>query len=452
LHIQSNHESTLSLNDQSNNIDIFATTEQTIKNKVIVPNLFENKDEVIAYVQSLNAEEAILLGNLWLQIKDKVTSLNHYEVILTANSEKEKAIREREIEVLNTKNKEIKELEKSISAKDRLILDNENKRKQSIEQLAKKEDEIKRYQASLQKKDDEIYTIRSSFNLERKELKLEKDKQLHEVQINISKQLDEAGKRNIELQSYIRAKEEELTKTREANENFMTNKFEATFGRFIEKSKTPAGTGLIGEEFVEQVLSKLGFGIHYENVAQKGHKGDFRVMFPKSEITILLEVKNLSETYTSLPRKDIDKFFKNLNDSSYHAGILLSLNSQCKMGVEDLSVQDDPKSKKKYMFLSKFISTVNGEHDFALRLALNVMANAVQASKSDQDDISKEMLSSIKSQLEFMRIQYKSAQAVEKEVANTVISLRDNIDRLTGQITEWETPKIKDQGRIPKLK
>ena len=51
-----------------------------------------------------------------------------------------------------------------------------------------------------------------------------------------------------------------------------------------------------------------------------------------------------------------------------------------------------------------------------------------------------------------MRIQYKSAQTVEKEVANTVISLRDNIDRLTGQITEWETPKIEDKGRIPKLK
>ena len=120
--------------------------------------------------------------------------------------------------------------------------------------------------------------------------------------------------------SYIRAKEEELIKTREANENFMTNKFEATFGRFIEKSKTSAGTGLMGEEFVEQVLSKLGFGIHYENVAKTGHQGDFKVMFPKSEITILLEVKNISETQTSLPRRDIDKFFKNLNDSSYHAG------------------------------------------------------------------------------------------------------------------------------------
>ena len=199
-HIQSNHKSTLSLNNNSNNVDIFATTDQTFKNKVIVPNLFENKDEVVAYVQSLDSEEAILLGNLWLQIKDKVTSLNHYEVIRAANNEKEKAIREREMAVMNTKNKEIKELEKSIFAKDKLISDNENKRKQSIEHLAKKEDEIKQYQASLLKKDDEINTIRSSFNLERKELKLEKDKQLHEAQINISKQLDEVGKRNIELQ------------------------------------------------------------------------------------------------------------------------------------------------------------------------------------------------------------------------------------------------------------
>ena len=127
--------------------------------------------------------------------------------------------------------------------------------------------------------------------------------------------------------SYIRAKEEELTKTREANENFMTNKFEATFGRFIERSITSVGKGLMGEQFVEQVLSKLGFGIHYENVSKAGHQGDFKIMFPKSEITILLEVKNFSETLTSLPRRDIDKFFKNLDDSSYHAGKQTLLNA-----------------------------------------------------------------------------------------------------------------------------
>ena len=123
------------------------------------------------------------------------------------------------------------------------------------------------------------------------------------------------------------------------------------------------------------------------------------------------------------------------------SGILLSLNSQCKLDTEDLCIQDDPKSKKKYMFLSKFVSIVKGDHDFALRLALNVMANAVQASRTNQDDTSKEMLSFIKSQLEFMRVQYKSAQAAEREAAKTVMSLRDNINKVTRQITEWENPR-----------
>ena len=99
-HVQSNQKRNISLN-RKHNAEIFESTEQNFKNKVIVPNLFENKSEVVAYVQSLDAEEAVLLGNLWLQIKDKVTSLNHYEVILAANNEKEKAIREREMAITN---------------------------------------------------------------------------------------------------------------------------------------------------------------------------------------------------------------------------------------------------------------------------------------------------------------------------------------------------------------
>jgi len=348
------------------------------------------------------------------------------------------AIAEREKEILSEKNKEIKVLEESILAKDALLLEKE---KISDEQLTKKDDEIKQYQISLLKKDDEINSIRVGFSLEKQEIKLEKDKSLDEMRLNNSKQLEENAKRIIELQSYIRAKEDELSKTRAANENFMMNKFEATFGRFIEKSKTSAGTGLIGEGFVEQILSKIGFGIHYENVARWGHQGDFKIVFPKSQVTILLEVKNFSDTQTSLPRKDIDKFFLDLKDSSYHAGILLSLNSQCKMDIEDLSIQDDPKSRKKFMFLSKFVSIVKGDHDFALRLALNVLANAVLASRTNNDDTSKEMLTFIKSQLEFMRLQYKAAQSAEKEAAKTAMSLRDNINKITRQITDWENPR-----------
>ena len=111
------------------------------------------------------------------------------------------------------------------------------------------------------------------------------------------------------------------------------------------------------------------------------------------------------------------------------------------MNTEDLTIQDDPKSKKKFMFLSKFVSMVKGDHDFALKLALTVMANSVLASRLNQDDTSKEMLAFIKSQLEFMRVQYKAAQAAEREAAKTVTSFRDNINRITRQLADWETPK-----------
>ena len=76
----------------------------------------------------------------------------------------------------------------------------------------------------------------------------------------------------------------------------------------------------MGEEFVAQILSKIGPGIHYENVTGRGHQGDFKIMFPRLQTTILLEVKNFSETQTSLPKRDIDKFFSDLADSTYHAG------------------------------------------------------------------------------------------------------------------------------------
>ena len=166
----------------------------------MVPRVFKSKPEVIAYVQTLGIEEAILLGNLWLEIKDKVTSLEQNEIIDATKLEKEIAIAEREKVILSEKNKEIKVLEESILAKDALLLEKENDRKISNEQLTKKDDEIKQYQLSLLKKDDEINSIRVGFNLEKQEIKLEKDKSLDEMRLNNSKQLDENAKRIIELQ------------------------------------------------------------------------------------------------------------------------------------------------------------------------------------------------------------------------------------------------------------
>ena len=92
----------------------------------MVERVFNSKAEVIAFVTSLGIEEAILLGNLWLEIKNKVTALEQNEILAAAEIEKEKAILVCEQQILATKNREVKILEDSILIKDALILDKEN--------------------------------------------------------------------------------------------------------------------------------------------------------------------------------------------------------------------------------------------------------------------------------------------------------------------------------------
>ena len=137
---------------------------------------------------------------MWLEIKDKVTSLEQNEIIVATKLEKEKAIIERETAILNTKNQELKVLQESLLAKDSLILDKDNERKLLNEQLAKKDNEIMLHQASLLRKDEEINVIRSNFNLERHDLKIEKEKSIEEMRMSSSKQMEENTRKIIELQ------------------------------------------------------------------------------------------------------------------------------------------------------------------------------------------------------------------------------------------------------------
>ena len=431
----------------------------------MIPRAFNSKAEVISFVNGLGIEEAILMGNLWLEVKNKVTALELDDIIIAKEAEKLKAIAEKEKELLVIKEQEVKALETSIKAKETEILrkDDDIKRWTSEvskkeeeklkieeamkEQLMKKENEVAQCKLQMQKKEEDMSEVRIQFNAERQEIKLEKERALEDMRMRFTSENEQNTKQMLRLQSYADAKEEELTKTRQANENFIINKFETTFGRFIDKtSRTSAGTGIIGEEFVQQVLAKIwdGFGIHYENVARYGHQGDFKVIFPKSHISILLEVKNFADSQSSLPKKDLDKFFLDLKDSTYHAGILLSLNSQCKTDVEDFNVLDDPKSQKKFMFLSKFACSVKEDHEFVLKLALGALANTVEngRTRTQYDESRQEMLAFIKSQLEFARMQFKAAQGAEKEIRKIVSNLTDDINRITRQIANWEAPKM----------
>ena len=184
----------------------------------MVTRIFKSKAEVISFVNNLGIEEAILLGNLWLEIKNKVTALEQNEILVAAEVDKQRAVLERENEILTAKNNDIKALEDSILVKDALILDKENEVKRwsnelkklqedkenernlSIEQIAQKDEAVKQYTISLQKKDEEINSMRLSYNLERQEFKLDKDRSIDDLRIRNSKQNEENDRKIIELQ------------------------------------------------------------------------------------------------------------------------------------------------------------------------------------------------------------------------------------------------------------
>ena len=103
----------------------------------MVTRIFKSKAEVISFVNNLGIEEAILLGNLWLEIKNKVTALEQNEILVAAEIDKQRVVLERENEILTAKNNDIKALEDSILVKDALILDKENEVKRWSNELKK---------------------------------------------------------------------------------------------------------------------------------------------------------------------------------------------------------------------------------------------------------------------------------------------------------------------------
>ena len=186
----------------------------------MVAQVFKSKAEVIAFVNTLGIEEAILLGNLWLEIKNKVTALEQSDIISAKELEKEKAVLEKERDVLLVKSKEIKALEDSIVVKDAMILDKENEIKRwtfeiqkkqedmekernlTKEELTKKESEIKDLKLFLHKCEEELSGMRLSFNSERQELKLDKDRSIEDMRVRNAKQNEENDRKIIELQRY----------------------------------------------------------------------------------------------------------------------------------------------------------------------------------------------------------------------------------------------------------
>jgi len=117
----------------------------------MAPQTLKSKAEVESYISNLEIEEAILCGNLWFEIKNKISALVKNQISQTMKFENEKVIVEREDAVRKVKDEEIKMLKEDILAKDlileKIILEKENEKRLAEELLKIKNDEIKQYQA-----------------------------------------------------------------------------------------------------------------------------------------------------------------------------------------------------------------------------------------------------------------------------------------------------------------
>jgi len=167
--------------------------------------VFKSKGDVIAYITTLESEEAILFGNLCFEIKNKMSALVRNQISQTMNIENQKAIVEREAAVRKAKNEEIKQLKETILAKDALILEKENDKRLSDELLKIKNDEIKQYQASLIKKEEVVSEIRTNLNLQQDKVP-ELNQPLEDSRIFPSQRLNENENKRIKLQMSINTK------------------------------------------------------------------------------------------------------------------------------------------------------------------------------------------------------------------------------------------------------
>ncbi len=124
--------------------------------------------------------------------------------------------------------------------------------------------------------------------------------------------------------------------------------------KLVSSSSRAGMIGEIGEKFIEDVITKNFKNIICDNISRINHSGDIllRVKDSGGDYNIMVECKKYSK---SVPQKEVDKFYRDLNDSDNKFGIMISLDSKiCGKRQFDIYVGDnaDVKTKKYALFCS----------------------------------------------------------------------------------------------------
>ena len=185
----------------------------------------------------------------------------------------------------------------------------------------------------LQVESHQVKALNQELKAQNQQLKIEvasfeKDKMQDSLKIQELQM--ETNQLKMSLESTVKAKvlNDELQVMRE-----QISKIEA---QTSSRQKCPVGLGGVGEEFVLNCLQEA-FPSNNGIVRNSDHHcGDLMFRIENSNKVLMFEVKNLNSRPIS---REKEKFFTDLENSQYHGGVLVSLNSPVDINHSELVPQ-----------------------------------------------------------------------------------------------------------------
>ena len=106
--------------------------------------------------------------------------------------------------------------------------------------------------------------------------------------------------------------------------NLMRNEYSNNLVQNITENKVSQNKGQVGENIVYEILLEKFKDYLIESTSKIPHSGDIQVTLPKSNVKIIVEVKNYNKT---VDQGEIDKLKFDMKFNNINYGILVSLNS-----------------------------------------------------------------------------------------------------------------------------
>ena len=130
-----------------------------------------------------------------------------------------------------------------------------------------------------------------------------------------------------------------------------------TIMHLLTEPSAPAATiGKVGEDKFMKICRSLPVNYKVQDTSKQGKKGDFIITYTYMGIIkrCLVDVKNYT---TTIPKKEVDKFFEDLSFGSYDAGLLISYNSKFVGIAEHIHIEEPclPCGKIPVMYLSSTV-------------------------------------------------------------------------------------------------